>query len=226
MAVGHTFSNLFGRSPITPLQTHMTKVQSCAETLIPFFKAVRNEDWEAAANQQELIRSLENEADALKKELRLQLPKSLFLPVSRTDLLDLLSMQDKIANRAKDIAGIMLGRKMTLPEQLSDPVNGFVAEAVSASAQALKAIQELDELLETSFGGRETRLVESLIQELDAIENRTDELEVEIRAKLFAIEKDLQPVDVMFLYRIIDWIGDLADRAQKVGSRLQILIAR
>jgi predicted phosphate transport protein (TIGR00153 family) len=226
MAVSHTFSNLFGRSPITPLQKHMAKVQSCAETLVPFFRAVRDEDWNAAANLQELIRSLENEADALKKELRLQLPKSLFLPVSRTDLLDLLSMQDKIANRAKDIAGIMLGRRMTLPTQLADPVNGFVAEAVSASAQALRAIQELDELLETSFGGREIRLVESLIQELDAIENRTDELEIEIRAKLFAIEKELQPVDVMFLYRIIDWIGDLADRAQKVGSRLQILIAR
>jgi uncharacterized protein Yka (UPF0111/DUF47 family) len=51
-------------------------------------------------------------------------------------------------------------------------------------------------------------------------------LEREIRAQLFTIERDLQPVDVMFLYRVIDWIGDLADRAQKVGSRLQILIAR
>jgi uncharacterized protein Yka (UPF0111/DUF47 family) len=30
----------------------------------------------------------------------------------------------------------------------------------------------------------------------------------------------------MFLYKIIDWIGDLADRAQQVGSRLELLLAR
>ena len=37
---------------------------------------------------------------------------------------------------------------------------------------------------------------------------------------------ELPPVDVIFLYKIIDWIGDLANRAQTVGGRLQILIAR
>ncbi|HBP75141.1 MAG TPA: phosphate transport regulator, partial [Alcanivorax sp.] len=37
---------------------------------------------------------------------------------------------------------------------------------------------------------------------------------------------ELPPVDVIFLYKIIEWIGDLADRAQKVGGRLQLLLAR
>ncbi len=29
----------------------------------------------------------------------------------------------------------------------------------------------------------------------------------------------------MFLYQAIQWIGDLADRAQRVGSRLHVLMA-
>jgi hypothetical protein len=37
---------------------------------------------------------------------------------------------------------------------------------------------------------------------------------------------DLNPVDVMFLYHIIDWVGDLADLAERVGARLEILLAR
>ena len=41
-----------------------------------------------------------------------------------------------------------------------------------------------------------------------------------------ALEVELPPVDVIFLYQIIDWVGDLADRAQRVGSRLQLLVAR
>ena len=65
-----------------------------------------------------------------------------------------------------------------------------------------------------------------MIGELDTLENRADEMEVTIRAALFALESEMPPVDVMFLYRVIDWVGDVADRAQKVGSRLELLLAR
>jgi predicted phosphate transport protein (TIGR00153 family) len=65
-----------------------------------------------------------------------------------------------------------------------------------------------------------------LIEELDVIEQDTDSLQIEVRRSLFKLEKDLPPVDVMFLYQIIDWIGDVADRAQRVGNRLEQLLAR
>ena len=64
-----------------------------------------------------------------------------------------------------------------------------------------------------------------VITELDRLEHKNDKLQVKVRAKLFKLEADLPPVNVMFLYKIIDWVGELADRAQKVGSRLQLLIA-
>ena len=43
---------------------------------------------------------------------------------------------------------------------------------------------------------------------------------------LFEIEKELNPIDVMFLYRIIEWLGDLADNAQRVGHQMGILLAK
>ena len=30
----------------------------------------------------------------------------------------------------------------------------------------------------------------------------------------------------MFLYTIIEWIGDVADRAERIGNRLEQLLAR
>ncbi len=226
MAIGNPFSNLFGHSPIKPMQEHMAVAVKAAEKLVDFFEAVIADDWEAAEAIQRRITDFEHEADALKKQLRLQLPKSLFLPVPRTDLLELLGTQDRIANRAKDIAGIMLGRKMMIPAPLHEQVLAFVQSAVQTSDQALTAINELDELLETGFSGRELTLVENMIEKLDQYERNNDQLEVAIRAALFHLEADLPPVDVMFLYRVIDWIGDLANRAQSVGSRLQLLLAR
>jgi len=221
-----TISNMFGTSPVRPLQKHMESVQVCISQLMPFFDAVLAEDWDEARKQQTEISRLENEADDLKRELRLNMPNSLFMAVSRRDLLEVLTMQDKIANKAKDIAGLITGREMTFPEDFGPLLKDFIERSIDASAQAQKAINELDELVETGFRGNEGQLVDAMIQKLDEIESDTDKIQVKIRTALFAIEKDLNPVEVMFLYRIIDWIGDLGDLSQRVGSRLELMLAR
>jgi uncharacterized protein len=217
---------LFGSSPVRPLQQHMAKVHACVSELVPFFEAVAAREWDRGAELQARIARLEEEADALKKDLRLHLPKGLMLPVARGDLLELLTMQDRIANKAKDIAGLMLGRKMSLPEDLQPVFLEFVKRSVDACAQAQTSINELDELVETGFRGSEVDLVQSMIKRLDEIEGDTDSIQVDLRGRLFRIERELPPVDVMFMYKIIEWIGDLADLAQRVGSRLQLMLAR
>ena len=208
------------------MQQHMAKAHECAGQLVPFIEAVIANDWTEAERLQQQISQLERDADKLKKDVRVHLPKSLFLPVPRSDLLELLSVQDKVANRAKDIAGLMLGRQMDIPAPIRPAFSIFVQRSVDAVAQALKAMNELDELLETGFSGREVTLVENLIEELDRIEHDTDTLQIRLRADLFKLEQDLPPVNVMFLYQIIEWIGDVADRAQRVGNRLEQLMAR
>ena len=217
---------MFGSSPVRPLQEHMAKVHACVAELVPFFEAVVDRDLDRMEATQEKIVELENEADILKKDLRLHLPKGMFLPVSRHDLLDMLTMQDNLANKAKDIAGLMLGRKMSLPETLGSRFIEFIKRSVDASAQAQKAINELDELVETGFRGNEVKLVNKLIKTLNSIENDTDVIQVEVRRELYAIERDMPPIDVMFTYQIIQWTGDIADLAQRVGSRLQLMLAR
>ena len=221
-----TISNMFGTSPVKPLQKHMKSVQTCISQLAPFFDAVLSENWDEARKQQSEIARLENAADALKKELRLNMPNSLFMAVSRRDLLEVLTMQDKIANKSKDIAGLIIGREMSFPEDFGPLLKEFIERSIDASAQAQKAINELDELVETGFRGNEVQLVESMIKKLDSIEHETDKIQVKIRTKLFAIETQINPVEVMFLYRIIDWIGDLGDISQRVGSRLELMLAR
>ena len=220
------FLQMFARSPFKPMQEHITKAQECAVELMPFFDAVFIEDWSAVETIQGRIAVLEGEADVMKKEIRQNLPKSIFLPVPRTDLLEVLRMQDKIANRAKDIAGLMLGRRMKVPAALQEEMKDYVRAALNTSEQALNTLKELDELVNSGFGGHEIDIVEKMLTELDKLEHITDEHERSMRLSLFAIEKELPPIEVMFLYQAISLIGDLADRAQQVGSRLQLLVAR
>jgi predicted phosphate transport protein (TIGR00153 family) len=218
--------DLFGRSPVRPLQTHMDKVQTCVAELPAFLEAVCNGDWALAEQQQLLIARQENEADDLKKALRLQLPKGMMLAMSRRDVLEVLTVQDHIANIAKDIAGLILGRRMRFPENMREDLKQYLARSLDAVRQAGRIVHELDELVEAGFRGHEVDLVNDMLRELDSIEQDTDDVQRRVRETLFAQESQLPPVDVMFFYRVIDDIGDLADEAQRVGSRLQLMLAR
>jgi len=226
MAKEPLFTSLFGRSPITPIQKHMQLVHDCASKLVIYLEQVVREDWSSAEEVANEIFELEDKADEVKKDIRLHLPKSLFLPVSRSDLLELLQMQDRIANIAKDITGLVLGRRMRVPPEISEALLAYIARSVQATELANKALSELDELVDTGFAGKEIDLVEKLISRLDTVEHETDLMQVDIRTTLFKIENDMNPVDVMFLYKIIEWVGDLADFAQVVGNRMLYLIAR
>lgn len=217
---------MFGPSPIRPIEQHMRKTYLCAKQLHPFFEAVLTQDWTTAKAIQEKISTLEKEADVIKRNLRLHLPTGLFLPVSRTDLLELLSAQDRIANRAEDIAGLIISRQMVIPQSLNKFLLPFLTRCLDAAKQACQAINELDELLESSFRGNEVKIVEEMIMTLDEIEQDSDEKLADIRHHIFKLEKELPAIEIIFLYKLVQWIGDLADHAQIVGGRLQILIAR
>jgi uncharacterized protein len=226
MAKTSYFSRIFGSSPVAPLQEHIDKVVLCVEELIPFFESVNSNDWQKATEIHTKLAKLENEADDVKNELRVNLPTSLFLPVDRRDLLDVLQMQDTIANKAKDISGLALGRKMILPEIISSTYMELLNRCIDAIRQAQVAINELDELVVTGFRGDEAIRVAKMIEELHKIEDETDQIQISLRGDLYNIEKDLPPVDVMFIYKIIEWTGDLADSAQSTGNRLQLMLAK
>ncbi|HSH43683.1 MAG TPA: TIGR00153 family protein, partial [Arenicellales bacterium] len=143
--------SIFGSSPVKPLQQHMVKVMEAVAPLKELVAAVQAHDMDKVATIQEEIARHEDEADDLKHELRLHLPRTLFMPVERRDILEVLNTQDRIANRAKDIAGLIRGRRMTLPETLAEDFAKFVNRGVDACEQAHRIIDELDELVETGF---------------------------------------------------------------------------
>ena len=217
---------LFAQSPLKPLQKHSRKVTECSELLEPFFEATFNQDWEEAEKVRAQIINLELRADALKREIRLKLPRGLFLPVERTDLLELVTQLDKLANYSRDISGRILGRQLLIPEQMQEPFRKFLSRSLDACRQVRKVLEELDELLETGFRGRELKFVNNMILELDKVEDDTDQLQVVLRRTLLGLEKELNPIDVMFLYKCIERINILAEQAQRVGSRIELMLAK
>jgi len=226
MRTTNPIANLFGWSPIRPLQKHMEAVEACAAEVIPLFEALGRLDRETILSHKERIFELEQTSDDLKNDIRSHLPKSLFMPVDRRDFLDMLNAQDSIADTVQDIAGLLVTRRMTIPEPLAQDLPAYVRRNVDAVHRCRRIIDEFNDLLAASFRGRSADRVVEMIDELGRIETETDDQGLELMRLLFAHEDELKPLTVVFWYQLIELIGDIADYAEDVGDRLRLLIAR
>ncbi len=226
MASTNPIGALFGRSPFSALQKHMRIVVECADMVPGLFEAASAGDTAKVEIIKTAIFEREEDADKAKHKLRRRLPRGLFMPVNRGDLLEVLDMQDSIADVAQDIAGLLYEREMDIPAQIKEQLFPYISSCVAVCHDALIIIGCLDELLEMGFRGKESSRVEKLIKDLNKAEDETDEMGIALSRTLFKCEDELKPVTVLFWYRLIEWIGDLADYAEKVGNRLRLMIAK
>ncbi len=221
-----SIANLFSKSPFGPTQAHLKKAIECAQQLRPLFEAALAYDTERLAAVTERINDLEHETDLLKNEIRDTLPRSLFLPVDRRDLLELIHMQDSIADSAQEVAGLLSLKELRLPEDLKPTVMELIEEILVTCDMALAIGSEMDELSETSFGGPEAERVLSMINQLDDVETKSDVIGVQLSKALFAREDEMKPVDVMLWYKVFYTAGQVANYAERMGNRLRLLIAQ
>ena len=217
---------MFAESPFSALQKHMDLGKQAAIALQNFLTSASVSDWGEAQQYRQEIIDLEHAADDIKNQIRTHLPKSLFMSVSREDLLDLVYTMDGIPNTAKDISGIMIGRQMEIPNQIAEQFSSFTKAAIKAAKQASAAIEKVDEVQKGGFSSNDTNLLQDLVAELEQLEHENDDLEAALRNDFFEIEKDFPAVDAMFLYDIFNRIGSLADIAQTAGHILIRLVSK
>lgn len=206
----------------------MEKVRACAQALRPLFVAVfSGDDAERDRRVGEICR-LETEADEVKNEIRAHLPVSMFLPIDRRDLLEMLTLQDMAADVCRDVAVSLTLRKMAIAGagELTESVGRLVEGVEGMCTGVADVIQELDELVETTFGGQAAAKVLGMLEKISADETVVDGVAIDASRALFALEGTLGAVDVIFWYRILRRLGDLAHLAEGVANRIRLLLAR
>jgi len=217
-------SKLFGKSPFEPLYQHMLKVKECVDLVRPLMDAFLNEEDKRVEGFAKKIFKAEHEADLVKKELRNQLPKSIFLPVARGDLLRFLKEQDSIADSAEDLAVLITLRKTRVPEELKEELKDFVDKVLETYEMAMRVSSEIKLLAETSFSGTEARKVMELIEELKVDEWEADKAQMKTAKKMFSIEKEIDPVTLLMLMNIFKELGILANHAENAGDQMRMML--
>ena len=223
MAVKPAISEVFSNSPLALLERHVGVCVDCVERLPLYFAEAQANRWGRASDVREEICRFEGLADELKQDVRSNLPRGLWMSVSRADLLELVRVQDKMANGVKEVSGISLGRQLAFPAAMTSEVADFIDVVVQVSRIVVKIIGATRELSRSAFGTRQTNVILDFVSQVEADERRSDEMQAALRARLKEHEAELSAVDAIFLYQLLSAIGDIADNAEKVAHRAQII---
>ncbi len=217
--------DLFRESPFEPLRFHMKTVMECVAFVRPMFEAVRDRRYDDLQALAKKVFKMEHQADIIKDDIRRTIPKRFFLPVYRGDLLGYLKLQDDMADAAEDVAVLLTIKNLALPQPLVEPTFEYVAKVESVCEQTRGLADYLPTLVEGDMAGSEMEHALSLIADVDKAEWEADRLQYTLSQKLFALEDDMKPTDIMLWFRIFGELGQLANFADKSGDRLRRMLS-
>lgn len=220
------FLNVFGESPFKKLVEHVGQIEACSQHLNDLFTAYFNNDGEKVDEISKSISKKEHEADKIKNSIRDNLPKSLFLPVDRGDLLTYLHLQDNIADAIQDVSVLMSLKIYPLPEAIQKQVWDLVAHSKITCEKFAESSREFSNLLEASFSGKEAEKVLNLIEEIGIKEYESDKIKFACAKEILAQEEKMGATSVMMWMKIIEELDNIANNSESTSNLMRTMIAK
>lgn len=219
-----TILNLFGRSPFAPLQSHMEKVSLCVHILTDLFHALESKDYQTVEQLSIKISELEHQADLTKDDIRNHLPKSLFLPIDRGHLLEILRLQDKIADRAEDVGILVTLKPLEILDSFKGEFKEFLQNNLAAFEETRLIIKEMHELLESSFGGVEAEKVRTMIDVVAFREHEADLIQRILLKKFFACENEMSYGTFHLWQKVFEGISSISNLSENLAYRVRMTL--
>jgi len=219
-----TILKLFGRSPFAPLQSHMDKVAGCVHLLPDLFMALNAGDQTSLNEIAKKISEQEHQADLTKNDIRNHLPKSLFLPIDRSHLLEILAIQDSIADKAEDISVWTTIKPLVISPACKEDFNAFLNKNIESFDGAYLIIKELHELLESSFGGIEAEKVKTMVDSVAFKEHEADMIQRKLLKDLFCNESEMSFGTFLLWQRVFEAVGALSNLSEKLANRIRMTL--
>lgn len=217
-------ARLFGKSPFAPLQSHMKKVSICVQKLSDIFNALSKMDMDKIEKLAAELSRMEHEADLTKNDIRNHLPKSLFLPIDRAQLLEILSVQDSIADKAEDVGILLTLRPLEDFRDFYNDLIAFFQKCEIVFLDAKRIIEEIDELLESSFGGLEAEKVKSMVEQTAFKEEEADKIQKQLMKQLFTYGDKLSVPAFHLWMRLIEEVGEIAHLSERLANRIRMVL--
>lgn len=218
------FFDMFMTSPFEGLQEHAEKVKECGwafqQAIECYFspKCKTFEEFRAEVTQ------LEREADAIKRRIRVHIPRRTLTPVSTFLIFRYLKQQDAVLDAVEDTLDWIFYRSETrMPAELVKDFALLVNAVIDPIENLVSMVAEAREYFK-SYSEKQRVVVKNMIHTLHQQEREVDKLEDIIKKKVFNMEIDA--VSIMYLVRLAEIIGSIADHAQNAGDMMRAMLSK
>ena len=194
-------------------QDHMVAVENTVKSLIDFLKNLENGDIDRESFV-EKIRKNESDADDKRRKMETEMYLGAFLPNFRGDLLGIAESIDVVANKAESTADLIELQNIRIPEE-------FIPRLIELAEKSLETYLSVKQAASSIFNDMD--VANDHINKTEQLEHESDQLEKALVKTLFRKE-EIELAHKIQLEKLIKKLADIADQAENVSDRLQIVI--
>jgi len=160
------------------------------------------------------ITQVEEEGDALRREIETRMTFHTLIPELREDVLSLIEQVDQVTNRYEESVYAFYVQR---------PALGPIADGILELAQA--AVTTAEEMVKAARAFfRDLHAVRDHVKKVQFFESEADKVATRIGRLLF--ESDLELAQKLHLQQFIDRIDDIADTSEDICDELSILVIK
>ena len=215
-----TIGNLFGRSPFSQIQQHMCQVGKCIEKMCEALDALQDGEPEKLDMFATEVSQLEHQADQIKTDVRNRLLRRFFMPIDRSDVLEILSLQDSIADTAEDVCVVLTMKPLPFPDEFREDFVTFRELNIKAFHIVADIINELDELIESGFGGAEAEKIRRMAHDAAFAEHQCDLVQIQLLKKIYALDTQMTVGEFHLWMRMTRVLGRISNLAENLAARV------
>ena len=218
--------DLFRKSPFIAINEMMKEVIECTNRIPELYDAFIDGDQEEVERIAKEISNHEYQTDKIKDGIRQSLPNSIFMPVARGDILQIITSMDAIADKSEDVGVLMTFKKIYVPEGIKGKIKEFTNTVVNVVEQSKQVIEELEALREASFSGPEAKEVVTLLNKVNESEHKTDVMQYDLTKIIIDESEEMNCASLILWLKIIEATGDIANAAEKMCNRIRLIISQ
>jgi len=206
----------FGKKELRIIQLfedHMVAVENTVKSLIDFLKNIEDPDFDKEAFVAK-IRKNESDADNKRRKMETEMYLGAFLPNFRGDLLGIAESIDVVANKAESTADLIDLQNIQIPKEL-------IPKLIELAEKSLETYLSVKKAASSIFNDMD--VANEHINRTEDLEHESDVLEKNLVRTLFKKE-EIELAHKIQLEKLIKKLADIADQAENVSDRLQIVI--
>ena len=161
------------------------------------------------------VHEAEGGADDIRRGLEDMMYTESVFPESRGDILGLVEAMDRVPNSAEYAVRMILIQHIALPEELCPRITALAEVCHRSVVTMIDGVRRL-------FSNYIDATV--IVGKIDSLESEADNIEEELIDAIFS--SDLPDLQKILLRDLIEHISNIADRAENVGDRIRLMVAK